>query len=63
MLQVLQSERSLEAEAEQSVNRETVLEQMGGMPKHLLSIGDLSDRDHRRTLIADHLQQKYRKNS
>jgi hypothetical protein len=41
----------------------TVLERIGGVPKHLLSIGDLSDRDHRRAVILDRLQQKYRDDS
>jgi hypothetical protein len=41
----------------------TVLERMGGVPKHLLSDGNLSDRDRRRTLIANHLQQKNKRDS
>jgi hypothetical protein len=38
----------------------TVLERMGGVPKHLLAVGNLSDRDQRRALITAHLQKKYR---
>ncbi|MGB3300360.1 MAG: hypothetical protein WBA76_19025 [Phormidesmis sp.] len=30
----------------------TVLERMGGEPKHMLSVGGLSDRDRRRALIS-----------
>ncbi|MEL6263843.1 MAG: hypothetical protein AAFR12_22590 [Cyanobacteria bacterium J06626_6] len=37
----------------------TVLERMGGEPKHMLSVGGLSDRDRRREVISKHLQQKY----
>jgi hypothetical protein len=40
---------------------QTVLERMGGIPKYLLSDGNLSDRDRRRTIITSHLQHRYRK--
>lgn len=59
LLKALQHQASLEAEELQPANQKTVLERMGGVPKHLLSVGDLSDRDRRRALIATHLQQKY----
>ncbi len=36
--------------------QQTVLERMGGMPEHLLSEGGLSDRDHRREIIAKRIQ-------
>lgn len=39
---------------------QTVLERMGGIPKYLLSNGNLSDRDRRRAVIKDRLQHKYR---
>lgn len=45
------------------VEQKTVLERMGGEPKQMLSVGGLSDRDHRRDLIAMRLQQKYRQDS
>lgn len=35
----------------------SVLDRMGGMPQHLLSIGNLSDRETRRALIALRIQQ------
>lgn len=35
--------------------QETVLQRMGGMPKHLLADGSLSDRDNRRQIINEHL--------
>lgn len=41
-------------------NQKTVLERMGGVPKYLLNIGDLSDRDRRREEISSYLQKKYR---
>jgi hypothetical protein len=46
-----------------SLNNETqpsnlsILDRMGGMPQHLLSIGNLSDRDARRAVIASRIQQ------
>lgn len=40
----------------------TVLERMGGEPKHMLAVGGLSDRDRRRALISMHLQQKHQHN-
>ena len=39
--------------------RKTVLERMGGMPKHLLSVGGLSDRDQRRSIIAERIQDRH----
>jgi hypothetical protein len=48
---------------ESSQPPKTVLERMGGVPKYLLSDGNLSDRYRRRALISDHLKQKYRQNS
>jgi hypothetical protein len=63
VLPELQRQQSLEAKETQSDSRKTVLERMSGVPKHLLSVGNLSDRDRRRALIADHLQQKYQQDS
>ncbi len=63
VLQALQRQQPLDTGDSQPVRRKTVLERMGGVPKHLLSVGDLSDRDHRRTLISERLQQKYRNDS
>ncbi|MEO0539158.1 MAG: hypothetical protein AAF215_35560 [Cyanobacteria bacterium P01_A01_bin.123] len=42
---------------------QTVLERMGGMPQHLLSVGDLSDRETRRKLVAERIQARYRAQS
>lgn len=61
LLRVMQRQPS--SVAESSVPQKTVLERMGGEPKHMLSVGDLSDRDRRRDLIAMRLQQKYKHNS
>jgi hypothetical protein len=36
--------------------QQTVLELMGGLPQHLLSVGGLSDRDTRRQLIGDRIR-------
>ncbi|MEO0516481.1 MAG: hypothetical protein AAF171_04180 [Cyanobacteria bacterium P01_A01_bin.116] len=40
--------------------KQTVLERMGGVPKHLLSVGDLSDRDNRKAIIAEHIQARHK---
>lgn len=63
VLKALQHQQLLEPEAAQSATRKTVLERMGGVPQYLLSNGNLSNRDHRRGLIANRLQQKYRQDS
>lgn len=60
MLKALQGQPLLEAADSPPVECKTVLERMGGVPRYLLSEGDLSDRDRRRALITEHLQRKYR---
>ena len=58
MLKALQRKRSsITYEPDLS---KTVLERMGGEPKHMLSVGGLSDRDTRHALILERLQQKHR---
>jgi hypothetical protein len=37
----------------------TILERMGGMPRFLIHNGQLSDRDHRRTVIRDRIWQRH----
>ena len=37
----------------------TVLERMGGMPKHLLNVGGLLDRDERRRILSERIQTCY----
>jgi hypothetical protein len=39
--------------------QQTILERMGGMPQHLLSIGNLSDRSIRRELLAERIQARH----
>jgi hypothetical protein len=63
VLQALQGQQPSEAADSQPASRKMVLERMSGVPKHLLSDGDLSDRDRRRALISERLQQKYRHDS
>jgi hypothetical protein len=60
LLKVLESleQKQLQPEVADS-SQKTVLERMGGVPKYLLNIGDLSDRDHRREEISSYLQKKY----
>lgn len=41
-------------------SQQTVLERMGGMPEHLLSVGGLSDRDQRRSVLAKRIQARHR---
>lgn len=38
---------------------QTVLERMGGVPEHLLSVGGLSDRDNRKAIIAEHVRRRH----
>lgn len=39
--------------------QKTVLERIGGMPEHLLSVEGLSDRDNRQAIIAEHIQARH----
>ncbi len=41
----------------------SVLDRMGGMPQHLLSVGNLSDRETRRALIASRIQENQQQQS
>jgi hypothetical protein len=41
----------------------TVLQRMGGLPQHLLSVGGLSDRDTRRALIAARVEARHQARS
>lgn len=61
VLHALQYQKGVETE--NTLPTQTVLERMGGVPKHLLSNGNLSDRDRRRAVIADQLRQKYQRES
>lgn len=54
LVQLIQQEVLPEAPPQQ-----TVLERMGGMPQHLLSIGGLSDRETRQKLIRDRIQARH----
>jgi hypothetical protein len=60
LLKVLQQQPP---KSEELTQPKTVLERMGGEPKHMLSVGGLSDRDHRRDVIAAHLQKKYKQDT
>jgi hypothetical protein len=51
------------SEAMSPVQQETVLERMGGELKHMLSVGGLSNRDRRRSLIATRLKEKHGRDS
>ncbi len=39
-----------------SLSQQSILDRMGGIPKHLLSEGNLSDRETRRKIIASRIQ-------
>ena len=39
--------------------KQTVLERMGGVPEEQLSVGGLSDRDTRKSIIAEHIQARH----
>ncbi|AOX02338.1 MAG: hypothetical protein F6J90_39450 [Moorea sp. SIOASIH] len=42
-------------------SQKSVLERMGGVPKHLLSVGNLSDRDTRREIIASRIRASHQR--
>ncbi|MFN6487705.1 MULTISPECIES: hypothetical protein [unclassified Nostoc] len=42
---------------------QSILERMGGVPQHLLSVGNLSDRDVRRAIIASRIKQSHQQES
>lgn len=44
-------------------SQQTVLQRMGGVPKHLLSVSGLSDRETRRAVIAQRIQAHYQARS
>jgi hypothetical protein len=37
------------------ISKQSILDRMGGIPQHLLSVGNLSDRDNRGEIIASQL--------
>ncbi|HEY9817526.1 MAG TPA: hypothetical protein V6D20_17235 [Candidatus Obscuribacterales bacterium] len=41
----------------------TILQRMGGVPKHLLSTGGLSERETRQALISERIQARYQARS
>jgi hypothetical protein len=55
--------RQTQAEADEDdgqVERQTVLQRMGGVPQYLLSAGGVSDRDRRRVILSSKIQRRYR---
>jgi hypothetical protein len=60
LLKVLQQQPP---KTEELAQPKTILERMGGEPKYMLSVGGLSDRDHRRDVITAHLQKKYKQDT
>ncbi|BBD66784.1 hypothetical protein NIES4072_59400 [Nostoc commune NIES-4072] len=44
-------------------SEQSILERMGGIPQHLLCVGNLSDRDVRRAVIASRIQQSHQQKS
>lgn len=65
LVEILQQEKTTVSELIKGLLRErlntqhpqkTVLERMGGVPEHLLSEGNLSDRDSRRKIISTRIK-------
>ncbi len=65
LVQILSQERTTSSELIKKLlrdylqthqSKQSVLERMGGVPKHLLSVGNLSDRDIRREIIASRIR-------
>ncbi|MHC5729248.1 MAG: hypothetical protein ACYT04_48455 [Nostoc sp.] len=46
-----------------SDGEKSILDRMGGIPQHLLCVGNLSDRDVRRAVIASRIQQSHQQES
>jgi hypothetical protein len=53
-----QAQKNLTGEENQR-SEPTILDRMGGLPSHLLSVGNLSDRDTRRAIVASQIQQSH----
>ncbi|MEH2359348.1 hypothetical protein [Nostoc sp.] len=59
-----QDEKNSTSDDEKSQSSEqSILERMGGIPQHLLCVGNLSDRDVRRAVIASRIQQSHQQES
>ncbi|MEO1633592.1 MAG: hypothetical protein AAFS04_00745 [Cyanobacteria bacterium J06631_9] len=46
------------SDSQKAAESQSVLERMGGEPKHMLAVGELSDREHRQDLISRRLRRK-----
>ena len=55
--------RNSTSHSENQPSEQSILERMGGVPQHLLSVGNLSDRDVRRAIIASRIQQSHQQKS
>jgi hypothetical protein len=71
LVEILSQERTTSSELLKKLLRnylythqptQSVLERMGGVPKHLLSVGNLSDRDTRREIIASRIRANQQQN-
>jgi hypothetical protein len=71
LVEILNQERTTSSELLKKLLRnylhtqqptQSVLERMGGVPKHLLSVGNLSDRDTRREVIASRIRANQQQN-
>ncbi|MBE8999237.1 hypothetical protein IQ274_13670 [Nostoc sp. LEGE 12447] len=59
-----QDQKNFTSDREKSQpSEQSILERMGGMPQHLLSVGNLSDRDVRRAIIASRIKQSHQQES
>jgi len=70
LVEILQQEKTTVSELIKGLLRErlsmqqpqkTVLERMGGVPGHLISDGNLSDRDSRRETVLDRIKASHQK--
>lgn len=59
-----QAQKSLISKDEENQPaKPSILDRMGGLPQHLLSVGNLSDRDTRRAIITARIQQSQQQKS
>lgn len=59
-----QDQKNSTSDSEQSQpSEQSILERMGGIPQHLLNVGNLSDRDVWRAVIASRIKQSHQQES
>ncbi len=64
VIKARQDQQHLASDGEKGqIPKQSVLDRMGGIPQNLLSVGNLSDRDNRREIIASRIQKSHQHKS